>query len=42
MFTDTDFCLINLLWLNTKYIYKIDQKCEVIFLQDNDKNLCIT
>ncbi len=25
----------------TKLIYKIDQKCEVIFLQDNDKNLCI-
>ncbi len=27
--------------INTKLIYKIDQKCEVIFLQDNDKNLCI-
>ncbi len=25
----------------TKLIYKIDQKFEVIFLQDNDKNLSI-
>ncbi len=35
------FKINNLYSFYTKLIYKIDQKWEVIFLQDNDKNLCI-